>query len=102
MTAPATSNPLRPKALGYLRDGRVHVHHAASTGRVATRTPGVQYVQAVIYPAAPAAGASVLVRVWHTDDVWECDEHPGENSCAHRLAVQMVTGYGHLGGAWKA
>lgn len=101
MTAPTrTTNPLRAKALGYLRDGRVVVR-AALLGTGADH--GSTHIFAIIYPAAgDRSGISVRCDVRLYDGVWGCDEHPGENSCSHRLAVQMVTGWGHLGGGWAA
>lgn len=94
-----TSNPLRPKALGYLRDGRVRIWY--TTCPTSDRPAVLVHAKVDRAPGDPS-GQSVPVNVDLIDRVWECDEHPGENSCAHRLAVQMVTGYGHLGGRWQA
>ncbi len=97
MTAPTrTANPLRAKALTYLRDGRVAVRAVVYAGDDERPTR----VLAKILPAV--SSGSVLVTVRFTGGIWDCDEHPGANECSHRLAVQMVTGYGDLGGRWSA
>lgn len=96
MTAPTrTSNPLRAKALSYLRDSRVRVRFVGRDDEARL------VVDALVAPAAGADGVSVLVGVRMLDGKWNCSEHPGRNSCAHRLAVQMVTGWGQLGGGWE-
>lgn len=80
------------EALYYLRDGRVVVE---SVGVPPTR------VLAKILPAGgDPASQSVEANVRCSDGVWNCTAHPGADSCPDRLAVQMVTGYGRLGGAW--
>lgn len=92
-------NPYRAKALGYLRDGRVTVWWLEGLGGGAVPTG----VSAHIEPAqGDPSGSSVWANVWLKDGAWGCDEHPGGNSCAHRLAIQMVTGHGHLGGRSRA
>jgi hypothetical protein len=91
-------NPHRAKALAYRRD-RLHLWWVASPGPGQPATG----VHAVINPApGDPYGVSVTVNVWLRDGIWECEEHPGANSCAHRLAVQGVTGHGHLGGRWAS
>lgn len=94
----ATANPYRAKALSYLRSGRVLVW---SVGAPLAGDPAIG-VRAVIRAAADMSGQSVPVRVALFETFWNCEEHPGENSCAHRLAVQMVTGHGQLEGRWTA
>ncbi len=95
MTATTVSNPLRPKALEYLRDGRVCVWSVASIG------PG-QPATAADATIAPAPGdpngRSVYVRVCLRDRVWHCDAHPTPQDCSHKLAVQLITDWYHLGG----
>ncbi len=99
-TAPHPTNPHRAKALSYLRDGRVVVR-AATWGDVGQH--GSPRIFAIIHPATgDKSGRSVRCDVRYYDGWWNCDDHPGANSCAHRLAVQLVTGYGELGGRWKA
>lgn len=108
MTAPARTrtvrtaapaNPYRTKALNYLRSGRVNVRWS---GWEHLNGP-VTIVRAIILPADQGQwGFSVPVEVELNNGRWTCDEHRGENSCAHRLAVQMVTGHGHLEGRWTA
>lgn len=90
---------LRARALRYGRDDRVVVRQSGCD-----RLNGpVTYVRAIILPADRGQwGFSVPVSVSLDDGRWQCDEHPGENACAHRLAVQKVTGYGHLKGRWAA
>jgi hypothetical protein len=97
MTAPTrtTTNPLRAKALSYLRGGRVAVR--AAVYEDADRPPS--RVLAKVLPAV--SSDSVMVAVRFTAGIWDCDEHPGAKECSHRLAVQMVTGYGELGGGWR-
>lgn len=94
-TATRTTNPLRAKALSYLRDSRVAVRAAVYVGE--NERPS--RVLAKILPAVSSDSALVTVRL--TGGTWDCDEHPGPNECSHRLAVQMVTGYGDLGGGWQ-
>lgn len=108
MTAPARprtvrqaapANPFRAKALAYLRSGRVCVRWS---GWEHLNGP-VTIVRAIIRPADQGQwGFSVPVQVDLNNGVWTCTDHPGENSCAHRLAVQTVTGWEHLGGRWTA
>ncbi|WP_261569335.1 hypothetical protein [Frankia gtarii] len=94
-TAPAS--PLRPKALAYMRSERV-----AILVREPDRTGFVGRIRATIAPAdGDRSGVSVPVEVSYAAGRWTCTDHPGHNSCSHRLAVQMVTGYGELGGAWQ-
>lgn len=101
MTAPARprtvrtaapANPYRAKALDYLRSGRVTVL-ALSRSHLHLPPDGVI---ADIAPADAAHGLSVRVRVTFDAGRWECGEHQirhGFEGCAHRLAVQMVTGH---------
>lgn len=102
MRAPARTrhvDPLRAKALGYLRDGRVTVWWLEGPGEGAVPTG----VSAHIEPApGDPSGLSVWANVWLKDGVWGCDEHPGANSCGHRLAVQLVTGWAYFGGRSRA
>lgn len=97
------TNPHRQKALGYLRDNRLLVHFAGHA-----EGPGhpPETVSAVIAPApGDPSGYSVWVAVTLDSGVWECSEHPGVNGfggCAHRYAVQLVTGHAHLGGRSRA
>jgi hypothetical protein len=97
MTAPTrTTNPLRAKALGYLRDSRVTVRY------VGRDEIARLMVDALISPASgDRSGISVAVGVRMLDGVWNCSDHPGANDCSHRLAVQMVTGWAHLQGRWQ-
>ncbi|WP_256789791.1 hypothetical protein [Frankia sp. AvcI1] len=98
-TATRTASPHRAKALDYLRSGRVRVWWLASAG---PNHPASR-VHAWIQPAASdPTGTSVPVAVVLEDHRWECAEHPGANSCGHRLAVQLVTGHDELGGGWQA
>lgn len=95
-TSTRTSNPLRAKALSYLRDGRVNVRF------VGRDDVARLVVDALVEPAASANGMSLLVGVRMLDGDWNCTERPGHGSCAHRLAVQMVTGWSQAGGRWSA
>jgi len=96
-TPTRTRSPHRERALRYLRDARVTVTYSARE-RGAMRA---ERVFALISPApGDRSGNSVLVRVRMAGGVWDCDEHPGANECAHRLAVQTVTGWADLEGRW--
>lgn len=89
-----TGNPLRPKALTYYRDFRVlvgKVKWGADPERPAE-------VRARIAPAPDAPGLSEPGVVEGKDGAWTCTRHPESAACSCRLAVQMVTGWGHLGG----
>lgn len=90
-------NTVRARALRYLGANRVSVEDRRYPYRLQ------DYVNALIM-AAPGdrSGQSVQVGVTLEEGVWECDEHPGNNICAHRYAVQLVTGYGDLAGAPRA
>lgn len=93
----AAGNPLRPKALGYLRDFRVLVGQI-QWGEDRQR-PVV--VRARIAPAPEAPGLSepgVVELSEKTHWAWACTRHPESVACSCRLAVQMVTGWEHLGG----
>lgn len=84
--------PLQVEALRYLRDGRVVVESV--TG------PPTQVLAKVLPIGSDPASQSVDATVRCADGVWNCTAHPGAGSCTDRLAVQMVTGHGRLGGAW--
>lgn len=97
--AARTASPHRAKALEYLRSGRVVVR-AVKWGDIGQ--PASPWIHAVIDgERRDPTGQSVRVDVRLRDGWWNCDEHPGRNDCAHRLAVQMVTGHGHLDGRWS-
>ncbi|KPM55800.1 hypothetical protein ACG83_11045 [Frankia sp. R43] len=89
-----TSNPLRPKALSYYRDIRILM------GKIQWGTdperPAVVRARISAAPNAPGVSESGVVEL--KDGVWTCTRHPNENACPCRLAVQMVTGWEHLGG----
>lgn len=99
MTATRTASPHRAKALGYLRDGRVTVW---STGAPKPGAKAISVRATISRAPGDRTGLSVPVHVVLMEEVWDCDEHPGDNGCAHRLAVQMVTGHGRLEGRWAA
>ena len=93
--AVAKSDPLRPKALEYLRDWRVCLWSVTSSG------PGLpaNTADAMVEPApGDPNGRSTYVRVRLRERVWHCDAHPAPQACSHRLAVQGITGWEHLGG----
>ena len=97
MTTPTrTRSPHRERALRYLRDARVTVTYSA------IQEPGADRPDRVFATINPApgdhSGTSVSVRVRAAGGLWDREEHPGANACAHRLAVQMVTGWGRLEG----
>lgn len=108
MTAVATRlrNPLRPKALGYLRDNRLVIHFAGHA-----EGPGhpPETVSALISPApGDPSGYSAWVKVELDGGVWTCDGHRDDEgvvvdveACAHVYAVQLVTGHAHRGGRWR-
>ncbi|CAO5150799.1 hypothetical protein FAIPA1_130139 [Frankia sp. AiPs1] len=100
ITTPRTRTAnLRGKALAYLRDGRLAIdeREPVRAGSTSGR------IRATIIPApGDRSGLSVEVEVRCTAGVWTCTDHPGANSCSHRLAAQLVTGHGHLGGRWQA
>ncbi len=99
VATPAVDREAREKALRYNREGRIVVR-LAGWGGEADR-PG--RVEGYIRPApGDRSGISVRVDVTAQDGVWECTEHPGENTCGHRLALQNATGWGELGGRWRA
>ncbi len=87
MTAPTADAGLRRKALSILREGRLQLLHVRSEQ---DRLP--HEVVARVLSSRP--GGSVYV-VDLLDGVWTCTclswQAPG---CAHRLAAQIVTGYG--------
>jgi hypothetical protein len=96
---PATANPLRPKALVYLREERVFTEVVRRPGPA---RPAVLVIARILPAPGDRSGASVETGVRLSDGVWHCAAHPGAGSCSHRLAVQMVTGCGGLGGRWRA
>lgn len=96
-TTTRTKNPLRPKALAYLRE-RVQIRAAVL---VSPDEPPARVLAKILPALGDQTGQSVEVTVRLVDGIWDCSDHPGPNSCSHRLAVQMPTGYGHLGGAWR-
>ncbi|MEX5634987.1 hypothetical protein [Parafrankia sp. FMc2] len=89
-----TSNPLRPKALGYYRDIRIlmgKIQWGEDTAR-----PAVVRARISAAPNAPGVSESGVVEL--KDGIWTCTRCPGEDACPCRLSVQMVTGWSHLGG----
>lgn len=93
-----TPSPHRKKALGYGRAERVVIH-------TAVRGPAGRpdHVEATIAPnPGDTSGRSVTVHVRLLDGHWDCTEHRGRNACEHRLAAQILTGWGHLAGGWDA
>lgn len=93
----ATRSPFRPKALVYLRE-RVRIRAAVY---VSQDEPPSQVLAKILPAAGDRSGVSVEVTVRLVGGVWDCSECPGATSCAHRLAVQIPTGYEHLSGAWR-
>lgn len=93
-----TPSPHRKKALEYGRAERVIIHTA-----VRGRAGRPDHVEATIAPnPGDASGQSVTVHVRLLDGRWDCTKHRGHTACAHRLAVQIPTGWGHLAGGWEA
>lgn len=96
---PTAKATLRATAVQYVREERVRVRAAEYTGG---DSPPSRVLAKVLRPAECRAGQSAEVTVRYTGGIWDCTEHPGAGECACRLAVQLATGYGHLGGAWQA
>lgn len=98
-TATQYRNQLRAAALRYGREGRVRIRAAAGGG---DDSPQSRVLAKILGSSGDPTGQSVEVTVRCTGGIWDCTGHPGANTCACRLAVQLATGYGHLGGAWRA
>jgi len=77
----ATTSPLRPAALGYLRDAKVTVLHARC------RTGAPRPFELI----ARVEGHRSTYTVDHIDDTWDCTCHD-EQPCRHVAAVRLIAG----------